>query len=72
MHWIEKAKCRLMDPDLFSPEPEGPNYPPAPTEVAALCAGCLVLENCRRYAGNVANVSGVWGGELWEDGLRKR
>ena len=64
MHWITQGKCRTMESDLFFPAP-GERPLVAPEE---LCAGCPVLEECRKYAGRIGNAWGVWGGQLWEDG----
>ena len=64
MHWMTSSKCRTMEPDLFFPAPgESPSV--APEE---LCAGCPVLAACRTYASNTGNTSGIWGGQLYEDG----
>jgi WhiB family redox-sensing transcriptional regulator len=67
--WIQRAACRTGASSLNFFPAEGEPISP---EVAACCAGCQVSDECRRYAEHCANVSGVWGGELWEDGLRRR
>ena len=69
MHWITNAACRNVDPVFFFPDP---GVTEVPTEAAVCCASCPVAEACRRYASNSGNISGVWGGELYEDGLRRR
>ena len=49
--------CRGADPDLFFPD-RGESLEPA----KAVCAGCVVREECLEHALRVGERFGVWGG----------
>jgi WhiB family redox-sensing transcriptional regulator len=55
--WREQANCTGVDPDLFFPE-RGQSTGPA----KAVCAGCVVREDCLEYALANSEKFGVWGG----------
>ncbi len=67
--WQWRAACREADARLFF-HPEGERGPArAKREAAALavCAGCPVLDECRRHGLGVRETYGVWGGLTEED-----
>ena len=55
--WQAAANCRGLDPDLFYPE-QGVST----REAEAVCAGCVVREDCLEYALANGERFGVWGG----------
>ena len=66
--WQIDGSCRTADPTLFfHPEGErGPARRDRDAAAKAICAGCPVLQECRRHALTVREPYGVWGG-LTED-----
>lgn len=55
--WHRQANCRGCDPDMFF-LPKG-----QPTEAAkAVCAGCVVREDCLEHALTANEKFGIWGG----------
>jgi len=62
--------CRVDDPDLW--------FADSPTQLEqakALCASCPIRSRCRDAALDRAEPWGVWGGEIFEQGVilaRKR
>jgi WhiB family transcriptional regulator, redox-sensing transcriptional regulator len=60
--WWELAACQRVNTELFFPVTESG---PARAQVArakAVCARCLVRENCLDYAMSTHQAHGVWGG----------
>ncbi len=69
MDWIERARCRDEDPDLFFPIG---STGPALSQLArakAVCLGCPVRVECLEWALETGQDAGVWGG-LSEDERR--
>jgi WhiB family redox-sensing transcriptional regulator len=67
--WIERARCRDEDPDLFFPIG---STGPALSQLArakAVCLGCPVRVECLEWALETGQDAGVWGG-LSEDERR--
>jgi WhiB family transcriptional regulator, redox-sensing transcriptional regulator len=66
--WQLDGACRTADPrTFFHPEGErGPARRDRDAAAQAVCAGCPVLQECRRHALTVREPYGVWGG-LTED-----
>lgn len=56
--WAKEASCRGTETNLFYPE-RGENT----REAVAICAGCLVVEQCLHYALSNNIKTGVWGGK---------
>jgi len=54
--WIEKAKCRGTDPDLFFPE-RGEST----KEAKSVCRGCPIRRECLEYAVQGVEKFGIWG-----------
>ena len=53
--WQADAACRDMDPELFyESEHEA--------AAKAVCAGCVVIGECRSYAIDRGEPHGIWGG----------
>lgn len=60
--WMDLGACREAEPELFFPISSAG---PARSQVVAakaVCARCLVREECLRYALDTAQDHGVWGG----------
>lgn len=55
--WHSQANCRGIDPELFFPERGGSS-----AEAKAVCAGCVVREQCLDYALENHERFGIWGG----------
>lgn len=53
--------CREYDPELFFPDPEGPNFYYLLKEAKKVCTGCPYQLECLTYAVK-NNDPGVWGG----------
>lgn len=64
--WMEKARCREVDPDIFMPDDTRQEavlhrY----RHAKAICGRCEVIDACRDYAFTLASqgmIYGVWGG----------
>lgn len=62
MEWSDRAACLTAEPEVFFPIGAGE---PALRETAAakaVCASCVVIEECRAYALTSRQPHGVWGG----------
>jgi WhiB family transcriptional regulator, redox-sensing transcriptional regulator len=55
--FFSRAACIGIDPDMFFPE-RGASL----REAKAVCAGCVVRQECLEYALANAEKCGVWGG----------
>jgi WhiB family redox-sensing transcriptional regulator len=62
MSWRERAACRDVDPDLFFPIGTAGLTLVQIDEAKAVCARCPVRERCLRWAMDVGQVEGIWGG----------
>lgn len=69
MDWVNRAKCREEDPELFFPI--GSTGPAAIQVEAAksVCTACSVRAECLEWALTTGQDAGVWGG-LSEDERR--
>jgi WhiB family redox-sensing transcriptional regulator len=56
--WMTRVSCRGCDPSMFFPE-RGERLDAA----KAVCAGCVVRQQCLDYALSYGEKFGVWGGE---------
>lgn len=63
-NWQLHAACRDLDSAVFfHPEyKRGPVKMARETRAKQVCAGCPVIEACRRHALSVQEPYGVWGG----------
>jgi len=67
MDWVKDAGCRAQDPELFFP-PANAGPVSAQVEAAkAVCAACVVREECLEWAIRTFQDSGVWGGLAEEE-----
>lgn len=57
MSWQDYSNCLGADPDLFFPE-RGASV----KEAKAVCAGCVVRQQCGDYALAAVEKFGIWGG----------
>lgn len=55
--FMDLGSCRGMDPDVFFPD-RGESLAPA----KAVCAECIVRDECLEYALDHGERFGVWGG----------
>ncbi|NJP48314.1 WhiB family transcriptional regulator [Actinacidiphila epipremni] len=67
--WQHDAACRDEDPELFFPVGNSGPALLKIEEAKTVCRRCPVIEQCRRWALDTAQDSGVWGG-LSEDERR--
>lgn len=65
--WVSRGNCRGIPADLFFPERGA-----STTDARAVCAGCVVREECLEYA--LANDIrfGIWGGHSERERRRMR
>lgn len=68
--WLEFARCRGLDPELFFPH-KGENMKNNPA-ARALCAECPVREPCLDYAVDNGVRDGTWGGHTAKEIQRIR
>ena len=55
--WMDLGNCLGVDPDLFFPDRGA-----STREAKAVCAGCVVREQCLEYALVGSEKFGIWGG----------
>ncbi|MDQ0989007.1 WhiB family transcriptional regulator [Streptomyces sp. V3I7] len=60
--WRQQARCRHEDPDLFFPiGGAGPSLSQI-RQAKSVCRRCPVREPCLRWALEIGQTSGIWGG----------
>ena len=59
--WVEDAKCRGKDVNLFHPV-KGRNMKETQDRAVAVCEQCSVRQPCLEYAVKNIEEIGVWGG----------
>jgi WhiB family transcriptional regulator, redox-sensing transcriptional regulator len=64
-HWMGRAACRGVDPDLFFPERGEASH-----HAKAICRTCPVQGDCLDYAMINGERHGIWGGIA--EGQRRR
>lgn len=57
LSWQDKANCLGLDPNIFFVE-----MGTLATEAKAVCAGCVVRQDCLEYALRIHQRIGIWGG----------
>jgi len=60
--WKDLAKCRGLDTNIFMPDDSGVIYKEQMERAVAICASCLVIDECRDYAIAEEIVVGIYGG----------
>lgn len=61
--WMNKARCREVDPELFYPEKMGANaIHAAYRKAVSICANCEVRAECYQFAYDNDEQFGIWGG----------
>jgi WhiB family transcriptional regulator, redox-sensing transcriptional regulator len=60
--WRQRAACLPADPDLFFPVSAAGQSLEQVTRAKAICARCLVRQECLAFALATGQVHGVWGG----------
>lgn len=67
MEWLERARCRNEDPELFFPiGTTGPALDQVET-AKAVCQRCDVRSTCLEWAIATGQDAGVWGGTSEEE-----
>ena len=56
--WRDNAACKGMDTNVFMPETRTQTR-----EAVVICAGCLAVKDCLKYALNNEIRFGIWGGK---------
>lgn len=70
--WLAKAKCKGVDPVLFFPDPEDPEYRQKRHVAEKFCQDCPVIIKCAELAAENKESQGVWGGSAgWSHRSRK-
>ena len=65
MEWMQQARCRESDPDIFVPAGTTPAVMEAYENAKRICRRCEVQTECLAYALDLAAqapIYGVWGG----------
>lgn len=65
--WRDRANCLGVDTDLFFPA-RGEST----REAKAVCAGCVVRDDCLEFALTNAERFGIWGGHSERERRRMR
>jgi WhiB family transcriptional regulator, redox-sensing transcriptional regulator len=67
MDWVQRAKCKDEDPELFFPI--GTTGPAADQieQAKAVCMQCPVRQECLEWALATGQDAGVWGGTSEEE-----
>lgn len=67
MDWVQRAKCKDEDPELFFPI--GTTGPAAEQieRAKAVCVQCPVRQDCLEWALATGQDAGVWGGTSEEE-----
>ena len=60
--WRGQAACRGIATSLFFPDAQLSGYGEQVARAKAVCAGCIVIEQCRAWALFHPRERGVWGG----------
>ncbi|HUG87751.1 MAG TPA: WhiB family transcriptional regulator [Actinomycetota bacterium] len=67
MDWVQRARCRDEDPELFFPVgTSGPALEQI-ERARAICMQCEVREECLEWALTSGQDAGVWGGTSEEE-----
>ena len=69
MDWVERARCKDEDPELFFPVGTTGSAAAQISMAKAVCRGCNVRRDCLEWAMVTGQEAGVWGG-LSEDERR--
>ena len=60
--WMDRARCREVDPELFFPEFPANNRIERFRQAVAVCQRCEVRSECYRFAYDNNVTDGIWGG----------
>ena len=60
--WVERARCRGMDVELFFPIGTGEAAQAQAERAKRVCAECPVRRECLEYALSSGADDGIWGG----------
>src|SRR5271170_4873244 len=70
-HWMEQAKCRSADPELFYPD-HGKFSTPGVKTAIRICRVCPVIKECLSWALATGDSHGVLGGMTPQQRTRYR
>jgi WhiB family transcriptional regulator, redox-sensing transcriptional regulator len=71
LDWRLLAACRSIDPDLFFPVSSAGKALAEADKAKAVCARCLVQDQCLAFAVQTRQAHGIWGGLTEEERHRK-
>jgi WhiB family redox-sensing transcriptional regulator len=71
-NWRDHAACRRLDPDLFFPVSTSGASLTDIESAKGVCQRCPVTAPCLRWALDLGQVSGIWGGTTEEERLALR
>lgn len=60
--WMERAKCRAADPEVFYPD-----HSEGGRAAKGVCRSCPVVAQCLAYALRTSERHGVWGGMTYSE-----
>lgn len=67
--WMDGALCAQVDPELFHPDAKGGG---SARMAKRVCDRCEVLNQCRGYALERKELTGIWGGLTESERRRAR
>jgi WhiB family transcriptional regulator, redox-sensing transcriptional regulator len=70
--WRSEAACVGTDPELFFPFEAGAVSAKQANQARLICARCQVRVQCLKFAMDVPEAHGIWGGTTPSERLRKR
>jgi WhiB family redox-sensing transcriptional regulator len=65
--WRDHAACRRLDPDLFFPVSTSGASLTGIEAAKHVCQRCPVTASCLRWALDLGQVAGIWGGTTEEE-----
>jgi WhiB family redox-sensing transcriptional regulator len=70
--WRAEAACVASDPDLFFPFAAGAVSARQANQARRICARCPVRAQCLKFAMDIPEAHGIWGGTTPQERLRQR
>lgn len=61
--WFPRAACRGINPEVFFPDPDHPEFRSMQQDAEAVCSTCPVIIPCAQYALDNGEKVGTWGGK---------
>ena len=70
--WRAEAACVTADPELFFPFAAGALSARQANQARRICARCPVRVQCLKFAMDIPEAHGIWGGTTPQERLRQR